>query len=545
MRTHNNCIRTILVVSLIILVQQSVCGDTCLPCPCPPPCCVITGALCPCALWPYWGKTFFLPRSQGVDAPRDLVGTHRFMHCYDPPTSYYGAVSFTPQFMHSYKDDRIAEYFFGTDCLHIVGSKIESRPADSIMADYFGLSPSFESMVKLHPTVANFIGDIGLYGQWKRLWTTLHIPITWTRWDFELCETICNGGTYEPYPERYMSSNELPAPITSFARALRPGVIYGDVSQGLCYGIVDCPQTEAGVADVRLNIGYDIWLREHGHAGFYLHAAAPTGTRSKARYLFEPVIGNGHHWELGLGFEGRVLIWECDDDQELSLFFDGKISHLFKSHQCRSFDFRCNCPLSRYMLLKVFDNGAYTRQLIPAINITTLPCDVVIDAQFDIVAMVGYLHRGFEFDVGYNAWARTREKIDICGCIEQNRYGFKGIQNVVYDTGGASSVTQHTATLQGNELTAENQALLADDPSPHYINTCDLDPCSAAAHRALTHKLFVYFGYAWQTQEEARIKPFLGLGASVEFEGLYPDYVQPNKNTMSQYSIWLKGGTGF
>jgi len=513
------------------------------PCLNPPPCCIICGPICTCQLFPLLGRSYLLPRSQGVDAPRDLVGTHRFIHRYDPPASYYGAANFTPQFMHSYKDDRIAEYFFGTDCLHIAGSSVEDRTAETILADYFGLSPSFESTVQLHPTIANFVGDIGLYGQWKRLYATLHIPIAWTRWKFEMCETIYNNGTNLSYPQLYMSEDQLKAPISSFCRALQENTLFGNVKQGLCYGLVDCPQTEAGIADIRVNVGYDIWLREHGHAGFYLHTAAPTGNRSKARHLFEPVIGNGHHWELGLGFDGRVLIWECDGNQELSLFFDGKISHLFKSRQCRSFDFRGNCFGSRYTLLKIFDNGTYTRQLVPAINITTLACDIVIDAQFDIVAMVGYLHRGFEFDVGYNAWARTREKVTLCGSIELNRYGFKGIQNVVSLTEEPSNVTQHTATLHGNEF--KNQGDLADNPSPRYINTCDLDPCSAAAHCAFTHKLFIYLGHAWLTQKESRVKPFLGIGGSVEFEGNYPDYTQPNKNSISQYSVWLKGGAGF
>jgi len=524
---------------------QIINADTCRPGCNPPPCCIISSPVCPCSYWPYWGKTFLLPRSQGLDAPRDMVGTYRFMHKYDSPQSFYGAWNITPQFMHSYKDDRIAEYFFGTDCLHIAGSKIEDRSANSIMADYFGLSPSFESNVCMNPTIANFVGDIGWSGQWKRLWASIHIPLTWTRWNFELCEAICNNDTYIPFPERYMYSTELNAPINSFTRALQPGVIYGDVKQGLLHGVVGCPQTKFGVADIRANIGYDIWLREHGHAGFYIHAAAPTGTRSKAQYLFEPVIGNGHHWEFGLGFEGKVMIWECDGDQELSLFFDGKLTHLFKSRQCRSFDFKCNCPLSRYMLVKTFEDAEYTRELIPAINITTLPCEVSVDAQLDIVAMVGYTYRGFEFDVGYNAWIRTREKLNLCGDIESNKYGFKGIQDVVYETGNPSNVTQSCATLHGNELTTENQTLFADAESPHYINTCDLDIYSAAAHRAFTNKLFMYLGYTWNIEDETRVKPFLGLGTSVEFEGLYPDYVQPNKNTVSQYSIWLKAGTGF
>ncbi len=529
---------------LVLGVYSPSYADTCLPCACPPPCCTISAPVCPCAYWPYRGKTFLLPRSQGMDTPREIVGTHRFTHEFDA-TNFYGTTNFTPQYMHSYKDDRIAEYFFGTDRLHIVGSKIAQRPEDAIMADYFGLSPSFESTVCLNPTIENFVGDIGWSGQWKKLWTTLHVPIVWTRWKAGLCETIYNCGPYIPFPEKYMYTEEIAAPICSFSRALQPGVIYGDVKQGLCFGVVGCPQTEVGVADVRASLGCNIWQQPLGHAGFYLNAAAPTGTRSKARYLFEPVIGNGHHWELGPGFEAGITVWERDGDQELSFFFDAKITHLFKSRQCRSFDLRCNCPLSRYMLLKVFNNGAYTRQVIPAINISTLPCDVTIDAQLELVAMVEYLYRGFEFDAGYNAWARTREKIDLCGSIEPNKYGFKGIENVVYDTGNASAITQHTATLHGNELTQENQNLYADSPSPHYLNTSDLDICSAAAHRALTHKLFMYLGYAWHTQNENQIKPFLGLGASVEFEGLYPDYVQPNKNTVSQYSLWLKVGTRY
>jgi hypothetical protein len=496
-----------------------------------------------CQLFPLYGHSFFSPRSQSLDAPRDLVGTHRFLHRSDT-NSYYGAVSVTPQYMHSYKKDNIAEYFFGTNLLHIAGSQVSSRTAETILADYFGLSPTFESTVEVNPSIANFVGDIGFYGQWKRLYAMVHIPITWTKWEFNLCETIQNKGTDTPFPAKYMSTTELTAPITSFARALKGGVTFGDLKQGFCYGIVDCPQTKTGVADIRTTIGYDIWLREHGHAGFYVHCALPTGNRSKARYLFEPILDNGHHWEIGLGFNGRVLIWEADGDQTLSLFFDGKITHLFKSRQCRSFDFCNNCFGSRYTLLKQFDgHGNYTGNLVPAINITTLPCDVVIDSQFDIVAMIGYLYRGFEFDAGYNAWARTREKITLYGCIEPRRYGFKGIQNVVSDTGLPSAVTQHTATLHGNLF--EDQSQIADDPSPHYINTCDLDPSSAASERSFTHKLFIYLGYAWNTQETNTLMPFIGIGGSVEFEGVYPDYIQPNKNSLSQYSIWLKGGTGF
>jgi len=540
MRSLKNIVLCVILVCSTSFIQFINAQPTiCSPCP------LCLGPLTTCQLFPLWGRSYFGPRSQGLDATRDLVGTHRFMHRYDVD-DYHGAVSIIPQYMHSYKENRIAEYLFGTDLLHIAGSMVSERTPETIMADYFGLSPSFESIVEVNPSIANFVADIGLYGQWKRWYAIVHIPIAWTKWKLELCETIQNNGIYTQFPALYMTEAKLAAPITSFVRALQGGVTFGDLTHSLCYGIIDCPHTKVGIADVNISVGYDFILRERGHAGFYAHIVAPTGNRSEAHYLFEPILGNGHHWELGLGFDGRVLLWECDGDQTLSLFFDGKITHLFKSRQYRSFDFCCNCFGSRYTLLKIFDeNGNYTRQLTPAINVTTLSCNVEIDAQFDIAAMIGYLCRGFEFDVGYNAWARTREKLALCSGIESYRYGFKGIQNVILDTGNTNNITQHNATLHGNTLTPENQADLADDPSPRYITTSDLDISSAAAHRAFTHKLFIYLGHAWNTQKENQFMPFIGVGGSIEFEGIHPDYCQPNKNSLSQYSIWLKSGIGF
>jgi len=542
MRTHK--IKKVFLVCLLVVTSNIFCRDRDKP-SCCTPCSVCLAPISPCQLFPLYGKTFFLPRSQGVDLPRDMVGTHRFLHRYDGPC-YYGALSFTPQYMHSYKDDRLAENYFATDILRISGSKNITRAPEAFLADYFGLSPTFESTVELHPTVQNFVADIGLLGQWKRLWATLHIPIVWTRWNFELYELICKNQPFAPYPAKYMSINELAAPINSFIRAWQGGVTWGDVKQGLFNNVVGPAQTESGVADIHLNIGYDIWLREHGHAGFYARLVAPTGTRSNAHYLFEPVIGNGHHWEMGLGFNGRVVIWEKDGDQTWSMFFDGYVTHLFASRQCRAFDLRCNCVGSRYMLLKVFENNTYTRTLIPAVNITTMPCDVKIDAQLDIVAMFGYECRGFEFDIGYNPWIRSREIItNLYGCIPENRYGIKGIQNVVDESDNPSSLTQHCANLHGNFLSAENQNKLADNPSPRYLTTSDLDVCSAESHMGFTHKLFIYLGYAWATEEQCTYMPFVGAGFSIEFEGEYPDYTYPNKNCMSQYSVWMKVGTGY
>ncbi len=96
-------------------------------------------------------------------------------------------------------------------------------------------------------------------------------------------------------------------------------------------------------------LGYNAWLEHDSHLGFEVRAAIPTGTLPTGEFLFEPVVGNGHHWELGAGFSGHILFWEDDDtDGTFGFYADANITHLFKNSQCRVFDL-CNRTDSRYM----------------------------------------------------------------------------------------------------------------------------------------------------------------------------------------------------
>ncbi len=70
--------------------------------------------------------------------------------------------------------------------------------------------------------------------------------------------------------------------------------------------------SKKGVSDIQIALGWDFFLSEYGFAGLNIRCAAPAGNRSKSIFLFEPIVGNGHHWELGAGFAGRGLIWEKD-----------------------------------------------------------------------------------------------------------------------------------------------------------------------------------------------------------------------------------------
>lgn len=494
------------------------------------------------------GVSFFSPRSQSVDAARYSVGWHPYIHRMQRDRSYI-TFAITPEVTKSFHANRIAQALFGTDTLTISGSQAAIRGENDILADYFGLSTEFQSCVLLAPEIKNFITTLSMYvgfDSWvPGLYFLVHAPAVWTKWDFKIDETVSNSATDVPYPARYMAAGQITAPYTSFKAALKGNKTFGQMNNPLTAGKVCGAQSKGGLSDLLLILGYDIVSHFDGYAGLNLRVAAPTGNRPDSTFLFEPIIGNGNHWELGIGVAGRSLLWEKDGEQELSLFIDLNFAHLFKTCQRRSFDFCENGFGSRYILLKEFDsNGNYQSNLIPAINITTLSCDVSVDLQFEFLLMFGYTYKGFVGDIGYNGWIRSRERISLNECIPDRTYGLKGIQNVTTLLNEASPTTQSSATLHGDDF--DDMNIVADFDSPRFISTKDLDLRSAASPMVLTHKLFAHISYGFQENQTDWFVPYIGIGTSVEFEGINTASTEkPNRNTLSQWAFWIKGGFAF
>ena len=494
------------------------------------------------------GISILTPRSQTVDAVRYITGSHPYEHRFNIDNNYF-TFKATPEFKMSFKANRIAQALWGTDTLFVSGSEIESRDPNALLADYFGLSPEFQSEVCLDPEIKNFIftlsGYIGFDSWVPGLYLAVHAPISWTKWDFKLNETILNSGANVPFPALYMDAGAVTPPYNSFTKALVGDKTYGQMSNPLQFGKLCGSKSKGGLSDLLLILGYDLVATENGYAGLNLRVVAPTGSRPNGKFYFEPIVGNGKHWEVGGGFSGRILLWEADGEQELSLFGEVNLSHLFAARQTRSFDFCENGFGSRFILLKEFaTDQSFTGTLTPAINVTTLCCDVSVSVEFEFLAMFGYTYKGLEFDVGYNGWLRSHERISLNECIPDRTYGLKGIQDAVSILGGNSDATQSTATLHGNPLS--DQINVVDLNSPVFISTNDLDLSSAASELVLTHKIFFYLGYGWQESKDAWFVPYLGLGSSIEFEGINdPSEKKPSRNTLSQWGFWLNGGFSF
>jgi hypothetical protein len=334
-----------------------------------------------------------------------------------------------------------------------------------------------------------------------------------------------------------------------------------------------CRCTETALADIQMALGWNFWCDEDYHAGFNIRAVAPAGTRPEGCYLFEPIVGNGKHWELGGGFSGHWVAWRSEDEERSCAFYlDANVTHLFKAKQCRTFDL-CGKPLSRYMLAAQFKTNTTLASGVahvntpvkqfqgtyhPLANLTTIPVDVSVGVQGDLALMFQYLHNNWSFDLGYNFWGKSCEKIEFrCDCpcpFAENTWVLKGDSfmygftrdGTLVSPGTALSSSQSCATIykgtnqsvtNGNRNYGINNPELAwtsggsalyvytnlpnattsntvyTSHEPVFIKTCDIDRCSAQT-KGISHKLFAHFDYTWRDREDWI--PYLGVGGEVE-----------------------------
>lgn len=388
-------------------------------------------------------------RSEGRDTARKLVGTtSHHVYLYDME-SFYGTFNMTPQYDQTFRADELTQALFGASLidkktLTITGTAATANnPTKDWMAENFYLPRDFKSTITFSPRVQNFLVDFNLFvglDEWvKGLYFRIYGPVVNNRVTLSPCEGIVEEGTVG-YAPGFFSATEVPS-NTLLKSALSffngnttvtvPNIIATPLTKAK---IADDKNSTTGFAELRGEFGWN-YLNEDYHFGFNVQAAAPTGKRPHGEYAFETQIGNGKHWELGVGLSAHWTMWRSEDDERhLDFVFEGDVTHLFNATQTRTFDL-IGKPNSRYMLAErmnlkpttflfgsTSEGGApggtqatsqFNGEYSPVANFSTRDVNVSIGVQGDIVAMVNYTHRGFSWDLGYNYWGMSREHIEL------------------------------------------------------------------------------------------------------------------------------------
>ncbi len=555
------------------------------------------------ALDAFFGKPFFNIRSQGTNTVRELVGWQHQINKYNMD-HLYGSFSITPEYTRSFRPKKIADFLFDSDRLIFSGSRYTDRGANDILADYFGLPADFRSCVRFSPTITNFVMDLDLYvgldNLAQGLFVRVDVPITHAKWDVKLKESVTSSGT-DFHPAGYMSDEriERDALAIDVEQALRGATTFGDMQEPLKFGKIFNRQIKTRVAQVNMALGKNFLLSDWYHLGAMVRFVIPTGNKADAEFFFEPIAGNAHHWELGVGITSHVDVWESANTlHKLGIYCDANLTHLFTSDYKRSYDLTLSGSGSRYVLLAQLDSPSvnlnvaddtaaafqYQGRLMPAINLTTLNSDISIALQGDIVFKLAYQHKNFECDFGYNFWARSHETLH-CRCpFDGKNFVVKGDAQIYgfdpddAESAVALSASQSKATLKqgqdnGNFTTGnEFQNINVDNPAvaknsgntnlqqlnttdstdlsipiatvntsnnPVFVSDKDIDECGALLPKAISHKLFIHMNYVWPQSEG--LTPFLGAGFAVEFASTNPKH----NSASSQIAMWVKGGLSF
>lgn len=511
-------------------------------------------------------------RSQGQDLARQKVNTSGNEYRADMDR-LYGDFSITAEYTRSFKNNDSTKKLFGCwylqDCntLKILGSTSPSFDTKSLSANWFELPTDYEGSVCFEPLIQSITTDFNLYwgmDEWiQGLFLRIHTPLTWTKWDLGAKFTTTTSGTIAPIPngvtttfldnaEKYFCKKEVETSTGWTTLPLSCSRFCGCLCD-------DDTRTKTRLADIQIDLGWNFLLDEDYHFGLFTRVVAPTGNKIKGEWLFEPVVGNGHHWELGGGLTGSASLWRNkEENKQLSFYLDAEITHLFSTHQRRVFDLK-DKPLSRY-IQAVKNYGTAQETWAPLANLTSCKMNVDVAVQSDITALLNYTCYNWSCDFGYNFWIRSCENFDCKTC--DNSYCKDNCDS-------CKNCCGECIIKNGNR---ENW-LIANDATINVVDyvatitlTNSMIDYDNARTKGISHKVFTHINYTWTEKD---VVPFLGLGGFAEIGvnntcckssapatsialGIVSNNNCCNDNcsgckyvSLSQWGLWLKGGILF
>jgi hypothetical protein len=539
---------------------------------------------------PYFGF-----RSQGINLAREFAGWQQ--HTYKHNVKHWhGSFFLAPSYTQSTNGDAIASILFGPDLQHpqncceefivVSGSQVPRRKKHDWLADYFGLPTDFQSNIEISPRIRNFILDMDLFlaFNWKchNLFVQIHAPYVYSKWRLNFDETVINSGTND-YTALYMTPasvnrGNLLNSASAFFAGCTPDLGQSVIFDPLCCSKISNDsslQHGSHIADLQLNIGTFALADDDYHVGIALRAVIPTGTEINGEYIFQPIVGNGHHWELGAYGNIYVMLWQNEaETRKLTGHALAYVTYMFKTSQIRCFDL-FDKPNSRYMLAQRLANSPreqpqltgksdanteFQNEFAPVANITSAKVFAGSNFQADAVFAITYTTGNLSIDLGYDYWFRGCEQVRIKDrCMPEGLNGNSwALKGDAYVFGFASgdlyypdivrlAATEQRATIRSgtnnyptgvngissfqnggvdNRIQAE-----WDNPDPNLTTVTaingqqmytsekpllflTIDSIDLTGTQGYSDKLFAHVNYTWQYNKTYSF--FLGFGGEYE-----------------------------
>lgn len=505
-----------------------------------------------------YGKTTYVPRPQGDNLARRMIGVQDKIHKFGAD-KFYGVFSVATEYQRLFKNKSGVGQWFSTNGLNSMSYGAVQSTAQNNQFDInslnFGVTGS--GIINFCPRKDDIIVDFSLYLGIDEIlcgaWIRLDVPFAHTRWDLQIQEVLFATGS-SLLPEDLYDQTSVSAPFVSKDKPMTKAFQgeaqseFGQVSS-LNYGKICGRRIDSNVSGVRIDLGYDWVRKEHCHFATAIDFVAPVGTTPSAEYLFQPMVGDYKRSQVGLFTNYGKTFWEnCDAKKTLSCYFDFLATALIGRKMERLLGLKipesstAQEVWSQYLTLKKFtkagDTFTYANEIERAANITAGCIKLGTSAIVDLAILLQYDRTCLSAGLGYEFWYRSTEKIkQRCFGIKSETYGIQGVQGVV-DSPESIDTQARINYVSGNdseEGTGGVQDINSTDPTGSgLLSNDDLDYCRALAPSMYSNKIFGFVSYNWKENEW---QPYILVGGEVEF-------AQGNRS-FDQWGIIAKGGIAF
>lgn len=390
-----------------------------------------------------------------------------------------------------------------------IGNTDDGNPLKDLEARHFNIrtiNETFSSIISIMPE-QSVIG-VGLaYKQTitakadgsPGLWFGFTFPIERVMNRMNLSETILDDGGG---PRDELGLDDSPRVGTMVDALSQCTWHYGQILQDEC--------TETGIADLEFKLGYNTFNCETCGLNSFVTLVVPTGTKVRGRTVFEPIVGNNHHFGFSLGTAFAYEVW-CKGPYLVKMCIDNNTRYLFSNHQIRSFDL-IGKPWGRYM--ETYDTSEQAAQAsrnrnqnsgTSGINVFTQCVRVSphLAGTFNTAILIARTGNctSWLFEGGYNLFVRQGEVLDFECSNRISRAALKAVNG--------EGRTTLARTIKDNYPRSE----FTLDQRYAAVSNCDINIESASMPATISNTIYGSIGYRW----ERECPWFLAAGGSYEF----------------------------
>ncbi len=444
-------------------------------------------------------KTFLMPRPTGVDLPMEYNTWEELVNRKSHDDKFGGHLQVVGFYYGSSNDGEIGKYFgiknkSSFDLTAGEATANESAVTNDVDLLYFlhdqanaGYTVDTKATISLDPEHDAYGARFDYYQNLdcllKGLFLKANLPVVCVENDAKLS---VNNPTL-PTAAGNITADQLKTNLINFFRgdAVTPSTTNPtyNAQDKLTNALYKGRQSETGVADIDVALGYKFLNKENYYASLALAITIPTGNDADGVYMFEPIVGNGQHFGLGGNFEGMVKVWG-DCDQNIKLHLKVNYRYLFEHSEHRTLGIKNTAGTVRnwghyYLLAPCNTAGTATvaGNFIPAANKTTLNVDVTPGSQLDGILGFAYNNGGFTFDLGYNLYVREAEDVHLKDTIAT------------------------PFALAGRNARADGTTLTVDTGTKAPLNNDSLVLAVAETPSQATHSIYGGFGYIFKEWE--------------------------------------------